>query len=238
MNLTRLNIVLGVLLGLVSLFAILIRADHTQPNWEFLPEMKRSPAWKSYEANPNFANGRTLQPPVAGTISRGELPLYYAATKEDALRAGEELKNPYLLGPAIAEKSHPDAENLGASLKREQRLHDDLPASIQRGAANFRIFCACCHGAGGMGDGPVAKRGFPPPPPLPNGKSVQMKDGQIFHLLTYGQGSMAPMAAQLSREDRWDLVNYIRTLQPFAAGAQQASATNAAPPDTPKEDEQ
>ena len=40
-----------------------------------------------------------------------------------------------------------------------------------------------------------------------------MKDGQLFHILTYGQGSMAPMAAQLSRDRRWDVINFVRSLQ-------------------------
>jgi mono/diheme cytochrome c family protein len=51
---------------------------------------------------------------------------------------------------------------------------------------------------------------------LPTGKSVEMKDGQLFHILSYGQGSMPSMAAQLSRADRWDAVNYVRSLQDAA----------------------
>jgi hypothetical protein len=40
-----------------------------------------------------------------------------------------------------------------------------------------------------------------------------MKDGQMFHVLTYGQGTMAPYAAHLSREDRWCVIRHVRTLQ-------------------------
>ena len=40
-----------------------------------------------------------------------------------------------------------------------------------------------------------------------------MKDGQLFHILSYGQGSMSPMAAQLSRAERWEVINYIRDMQ-------------------------
>lgn len=221
MNLTRWNILLAVLLGLTTLLAIVIRADHAEPNWEFLPEMKRSPAWSSFEANPNFEDGRTLQTPVQGTIPRGELPLHYAATKEYALRAGEELKNPYAVRTAVAEKPQGEAEPAAPLVQAGK--HVDIQASIQRGAANFRVFCACCHGPGGMGDGPVKERGFPPPPPLPTGKSVEMKDGQLLHILTYGQGSMASMAAQLSRDDRWDVINYVRSLQHTGTQTQQST---------------
>ena len=45
------------------------------------------------------------------------------------------------------------------------------------------------------------------------GKSLQMKDGQLFHILTYGQGSMSPFAAQLSRDSRWDVINFVRDMQ-------------------------
>ena len=40
-----------------------------------------------------------------------------------------------------------------------------------------------------------------------------MKDGQLFHILTYGQGSMADFAGQLSPEQRWDAINFVRTMQ-------------------------
>jgi mono/diheme cytochrome c family protein len=123
--------------------------------------------------------------------------LHYAATKEDALRAGDELSNPVQL-----------AATTDSAL---------LVASSQRGAETYRVFCIVCHGAAGNGDGPVAQKGYPPPPSLLTGNSRLMKDGQIFHLLTYGQANMPAFAGQISREQRWDLVNYIRTLQPPAA---------------------
>ncbi len=41
----------------------------------------------------------------------------------------------------------------------------------------------------------------------------QMKDGQIFHVLTRGQGNMAPYAAQLDPAERWKVVTYLRSLQ-------------------------
>ena len=108
MTFGRLNIFLGLSLAVVAVLIATTGVDHSQPNLEFLPEMKRSPAWTAFEANPNFRNGRTLQAPPAGTIARGELPLYYAATKEDAARAGDELQNPYRLAPAGSVELKPD----------------------------------------------------------------------------------------------------------------------------------
>ena len=83
------------------------------------------------------------------------------------------------------------------------------------------MFCIACHGPSGAGNGLVPQRGFPPPPSMMTGKSMQMKDGQLFHIITYGQGSMASYAAQIPPGRRWDVINYVRTLQQKAA----ASAT-------------
>ncbi|MDA0285314.1 MAG: cytochrome c [Planctomycetota bacterium] len=236
MNLTRTNIVLGVLLLMTSLFSVAMDVDYTQPNVEFLPDMKRSAASDAYAENANLPDGRTLQAPVRGTISRGDLPLYYSPSKEDAVRAGEELDNPYTISDAAdpgvnsdggQPGDSPDADRAAADGQEQQDAQAGqaasksdpkakLNASIQRGAAVYGVFCVSCHGPSGAGDGPVAKRGFPPPPPLPAGKSAKMKDGQLFHILTYGQGSMAPMAAQLTRDRRWDVINYVRGLQTTA----------------------
>ncbi len=236
MNLSRTNIALACLLLVVVLLAAAINVDHSQPNVEFLPEMKRSPASSAYSVSTVFPNGRTLQAPVEGTIARGEFPLYYSATKEDAVRAGEELQNPYTSeSPVSIEETVVDDEQPGGkpSDGGQPSVPDHvqrLQASEQRGAEVYSVSCVSCHGPTGAGDGPVAKRGFPPPPPLTTGKSAQMKDGQLFHILTYGQGSMAPMAAQISRDRRWDVINYVRSLQQGAAeSVQQAAAATLEP---------
>ncbi len=193
MTLNRTNMVLLILLAIVACATFAGHVDYTRPNIEILPDMKYTPAWAAYRQNPVFANGRTLQEPVPGTIARGQMPLHFEPTKEDALRAGVELHNPF----------GSDADPA------------KLQESIKRGGDNYRVFCISCHGATGAGDGPVAKRGFPPPPSLLTGNSPKMKDGQLFHILTYGgQTSMPDFAAQLSPDLRWDVVNYIRSMQP------------------------
>lgn len=195
MSLNRTNTVSAILLLATVLGTTATRVDYSKPNIEVLPDMKYTPAWTAFQENPHFSNRQTLQPPVAGSIPRGRSPLHYAATKEDAARAGAELTNPLA----------------GADYDEGQ-----LRASIERGGGVYRVFCVSCHGAGGMGDGPVAKRGFPPPPSLLSGNSLKMKDGQLFHIVSFGQGSMAGFAGQLARAQRWDVVNYVRSLQPTA----------------------
>jgi len=184
------RVVLNVFLFLAVIVSVgaswIFSSDPAKPNFEFLPQMAHSPRYNAFAPNPNFGDGSTLQHPEPGTIARGSMPLHYAATPQDALRAGEELKSPL------------DASNVRAR---------------DRGAFVFSNFCAVCHGTGGAGNGPVAQRGYPPPPSLLAEHALKMKDGQLFHLLTYGQNNMPSYASQLSREDRWNVILYVRTMQ-------------------------
>ena len=199
----RRNTILTIVLLVVIALAVWSQPDYERPNVEFLPAMRRSPSFEAYEPNPVLPGGTSSQTPIPGTIARGQLVLHYKATPEDAVRAGEELANP------IPPKSK------------------DRSASVGRGGRIFQTYCSPCHGGGGLADGPVVKRGYPPPPSLLTGKSVQMKDGQLFHILTYGQGNMAPFAGQLTPAERWDVINFIRSMQEQEKKRQQAAAAAA-----------
>ena len=193
-----LNVILVLLFVLLLGLNAFLRSDPTVPNQEFLPEMVRTPRFNAFAANPNFPDGKTLRTPEPGTIPRGFLPLHYGTSPEEALRAGNELANP-----------------VAASDER----------ALERGARVFANFCVVCHGPAGQGDGPVAFRGYPAPPSLHTERALKMKDGQVFHILTYGQKNMPSYAAQVSREDRWKVILYMRSLQqkakPPAAGGKQ-----------------
>jgi mono/diheme cytochrome c family protein len=56
-----------------------------------------------------------------------------------------------------------------------------------------------------------------------------MKDGQLFHILTYGQNSMPNFAAQLSPDRRWDVVNHLRSMQAAAHASDQPPDETAKP---------
>jgi mono/diheme cytochrome c family protein len=182
----NLLLVLGIALCL-GLYWTLDRKEG-ENNWELLLEaqMSQSPAFDSFAPNPNFSDGMTLRTPPAGTIPRGELPLHYEATPADFQRAGKELQNPL------------PADNLQV---------------VQRGARLFENYCKVCHGPTGLGDGPVTQYRVPTPLSMLTGKAVQMSDGEIFHVLTYGQANMPPYSLQLSTADRWCLVTHVRQLQ-------------------------
>ncbi len=191
------------LLAFVGSLALVwsLRPAPARPNLEYFPNMAHSVRYAAFSPNPNFPDGKTLQRPEPGTVPHGLLPLHFEATPQDALRAGEELRNPFSAAD---------------------------PRAAERGAFVFTNFCMECHGAGGVGNGPVALKGFPPPASLVAEKATKMKDGQIFHILTYGQGNMPSYASQLSREDRWKAILFVRSLQRQALAEAQKQAAAAA----------
>jgi len=72
--------------------------------------------------------------------------------------------------------------------------------------------CAACHGSSGRGDG-VAAAALQPKPMDWSSAAVQSDtDGQLFWKITNGRGSM-PAWRQLPETQRWQIVNYIRTLK-------------------------
>ena len=179
------SLLLVIVAGLLSL-NWLLRADPSARNVEVFPNMARSVPYDAFASNPNFPDDMTLRPRVPGTVIRGMMPLHYAATPADAQRAGRELTNPFAPNDA---------------------------AALARGAAVYATYCEICHGPAGKGDGTVAQRGFPAPPSLLADKARNLADGQIFHIITFGQNNMPSYASQIDREDRWNVILHVRSLQ-------------------------
>jgi len=218
----RINIVLALLLVAVVVLSAVVRVDHSQPNYEIWPDMKYTPAWTTYEANPNFADGRTLQPPVENTIARGELHR-------------KELGNPYDMdNDANPPTTDEEKEKLDEA---QQRLSD----SVQRGGETYRVFCISCHGPSGAGDGPISRRGLASPSLLTD-KAQKLEDLKLFDIVTRGYdtetwlNSMPPFAAQISPERRWDVINYVNDLQKKAATTEAPGKQAAEPEPKGKQD--
>jgi len=105
----------------------------------------------------------------------------------------------------------------GPELIAGEPATEPLPAtaaSLQRGQVLFGITCAVCHGATGVGDGKVAGFFAPAKPADLTGSVVQtMSADEIFVIITQGSGVMPSLAEQLTVIERWDVVNYVRTLK-------------------------
>jgi mono/diheme cytochrome c family protein len=167
-------------LGIGAALVVACSAD-TRPNYEYMPDMARGPAYKAFAPNAATRDGLTLQRPVPGTIARGYHPFHYSAGEEEAARAGRELKNP-----------------LRATA-----------ATLEEGRALYQIYCQVCHGERGLGDGPIAGK-IPPPPSYKSERLLEFPPGRLFHVVTMGAGKMPSYAAQLGVDDRWKIVTYVR----------------------------
>jgi len=72
--------------------------------------------------------------------------------------------------------------------------------------------CVPCHGPGGKGDGPAAAALPTKPADWTSAKVQSETDGEIFWKISNGRGPMPPWK-HLPEKDRWEVVNYIRTLK-------------------------
>ena len=86
-------------------------------------------------------------------------------------------------------------------------------AHLQHGAALFSIHCAPCHGTTGTGNGPVAFQMIVPPANLTRAQPAQRSDGYLYATIRNGSVVMPAYADALSRDERWEVVLYLRQLQ-------------------------
>jgi mono/diheme cytochrome c family protein len=86
-------------------------------------------------------------------------------------------------------------------------------ASVNRGRINFQINCAVCHGPLGMGNGTASKYGMPGIAIGAGSNAANtLTDGYIFGMIRNGRGLM-PIYNRIEEPDRWDMVNYLRSIQ-------------------------
>lgn len=87
--------------------------------------------------------------------------------------------------------------------------------SLERGENLYGINCSMCHGVTGEGNGQIAALLANKPANLTLDITQNKSDGALFLTLTNGvTDRMPPMIENLTVRDRWDVVNYMRTLQP------------------------
>jgi mono/diheme cytochrome c family protein len=132
-----------------------------------------------------FADQRSARPPVEGTIARGHLRAdTYFYTGKVGTNPGD-----YLPFPATREV-------------------------LERGRERYNIYCAPCHSRVGDGNGFIPSRGFARKPPSYHIERLQKAPlGYFYDVMTNGFGIMSDYASQISPQDRWNIVAYIRALQ-------------------------
>jgi len=82
--------------------------------------------------------------------------------------------------------------------------------SIAEGQKLYTKHCASCHGASGSGDGSAAADLGIHPAKLSESRS--QSDGVLFWKITSGKKPMPGYGAKLSEADRWNVINYLKTL--------------------------
>jgi mono/diheme cytochrome c family protein len=93
--------------------------------------------------------------------------------------------------------------------------------SIALGKKIYERQCLPCHGATGRGDGPVALHLEKRPGNLSSPKLWEQSDGALFWKVNEGHKPMPTFKNIMSDEERWPVINYIRTLAPKPAVADQ-----------------
>lgn len=158
------------------------------PGRTYMPDMQYSRAYEAYAANNLSADHINYVPyPVEGTIRRGDLFPYTLPNDSTGYRLSAQVKNPL---PPLTE----------AQLKEAGRL--------------FNIYCAICHGEKMDAQGPLSTGGkVPAVANLTLKQYVDMPEGTMFHSVTYGKGNMGSYAPQLTREERWMVIEYVKRRQ-------------------------
>jgi mono/diheme cytochrome c family protein len=184
-------------LAVVTVMGVYGKRGHhfKQPPLEIFPDMDRQPKLRPQQPNLTFANGRSSQEPIFGTVARGE---HYEsnAANTGRLPGGGNTTN------FVATIPVPVTEQLMA-----------------RGEQRYNIYCTPCHGPMGDGKGVVQKLGYASVKTLHDKLVVGQPDGEIFNTITYGKATMSPYGSQISIEDRWAIVAYVRALQRSRLGS-------------------
>lgn len=105
-----------------------------------------------------------------------------------------------------------------SALAKARKLKNPFPATPAALAAGIEVYtnhCRRCHGQYGDGRGEKAAELSVAPGDFTNASKMnRLTDGELYWQTTYGRRPMPAFAHKLSDEQRWKVVDYIRT---FAA---------------------
>ncbi len=84
---------------------------------------------------------------------------------------------------------------------------------LDRGQERYQIYCLPCHGPAGDGKGITSKYGMISMANFHDKRLIDMADGEIFNTITHGKNLMGAYGANVTVEDRWAIIAYVRTLE-------------------------
>jgi len=124
--------------------------------------------------------------------------------------------------PLSVQAQAPSTDGTWVAPARAARKQNPVAAdakSLAQGKEIYLAACLPCHGSAGKGDGPAGttleRNGVPiHPGNLSDPKRWEDTDGALFWKLTEGKTPMPAWGETLSEDQRWSVINYIRTLAP------------------------
>ena len=112
---------------------------------------------------------------------------------------------------AAAEAPHPAVITAEDKARKNPVKFTDV--SADRGKKIYLTQCALCHGDKGDGKGGLATDMKLNLPDFTKTASLKDRtDGELFKVIGSGQDPMPAQAGRMSDTQRWNLVNYLRTL--------------------------
>lgn len=181
------------------------RGSHSRKTSLYIfPDMEWQQKVRPQKDSGFFANGLSSQLPVAGTVARSQ-PI---VTPE---------------GPVY--RFQDSAVNTGLIPGTTNFVElNPFPVTsklMQRGKERFTITCAACHGATADGNGITKKVGaMAVVANLHDQRIVEMRDGELFYVITHGRNLMGAYASTITTEDRWAIIAYLRALQLSRLGSE------------------
>ena len=189
--------------------------------FEFFPDMVRQHKVKAQSNSGFFADGIGPRRPVEGAVPIGFEHPQAEQVKQVNVAPVSGADHPGPGHPTIGNRPNgrytaaPEyfdtgkmADQWGTGIPFEV-----TPEVMARGQDRFLINCSVCHGATGGGNGVTSKYGWPNIANNHDKRIVEMADGEIFNTISNGKNSMMGYGANISLEDRWAIVAYIRALQ-------------------------
>ena len=181
------------------------------PPIEILPDMDHQAKVKFQTSSEFFADGLGARRPVKGTVPMGyEVPQAPAAENPRPPKFGFTNGTGYYHTGKVG-------DYYGDGLPPEVDVTTEL---IQRGAERYSINCAICHGASGNGKGMTSRYGIlnafnfhQAGSTDPTNQAAYRPDGAIYDVIVNGKGLMGGYSANITVQDRWAIVAYIRSLQ-------------------------
>jgi len=101
------------------------------------------------------------------------------------------------------------------TVAKARKLKNPVPATAEALAAGHRLYekhCKKCHGENGDGKGEKAPElSVEPGDFTDESKMRRGADGELYWQISHGRMPMPSFADKLNEEERWQLVDYIRT---------------------------